>query len=271
MTQTLYIPKPGERVRIVETYYYSYDDRYLGETIVVHAAAPEPKLPGWAFVWFYEPEGAPGRNTDGLKCIFAHVEPVITEQPTPTPQRPTHLVKTKYLSSFDGNIEQEIRPHTHIEPVTTEQPAPTPPQPTLYIPKPGERVRITETLHSVMANLRGRAITITATLHTIEAKHGSGWIHIAGVLDDDAHTILLHARVEPIHSTNQEPSPSLTTPVTKPMCHCGQELFGEECIALSICGDCRAGKPEAPIDQRILDAQPEVIEHAWMTPTSEGP
>ncbi len=66
-------------------------------------------------------------------------------------------------------------------------------------------------------------------------------------------------------------------------CACGQELMGKR-FESALCGDCFGGwqltdprsigeqRRTAPsLDDRIRAAQPEVTEHAWQTPTAEGP
>ncbi len=159
----------------------------------------------------------------------------------------------------------------------------------LYIPKPGERVRVVEVWEgdAYPRHRVGQDVTVSLDeTETFVATSASGWI----ILNSGTY-----CRVEPVeksepttcsdcgaveHPLNEgrlcdrcyerptEPQPE------RRFCACGQELFGWKSAVW--CGDCHAHleNPQLTgddIDLRIRDAQPETEEHAFDRPGYSWP
>lgn len=161
----------------------------------------------------------------------------------------------------------------------------------LYIPKPGERVRVTEVApfdlrpeHAVGQETEvysgtGPAVTQpgwlilnNGTYCRVEPVEKSEPVTCArcnnpcdpGDLYTDGYRVLCSGACQ----TGEQPKPE------RRFCACGQELFGWKSAVW--CGDCHAHL-ENPrltgddLDRRIRDAQPEVIECAFDRPGYSWP
>ncbi len=177
----------------------------------------------------------------------------------------------------------------------------------LYVPKPGERVRVVEVSRedpcpaarvgdvlTVHCAFPSRGAPVWAFVQD-ELSFGGTWCrvepvaklttmcaHCEGVCDPgDLYTDGMRVYCSAKCREHDLPS-KYAQPPARRFCACGQELLGKR-FESAFCGDCYGGwklndprsigeqRRTAPsLDARIRAAQPEAEECAWMTPSAEG-